>query len=123
MNFDDATLALLHETDEVEIETVSEDGVMHRTTIWVVADERDAYVRSVRGARGRWYRELRERPDGALVVDDRRLAFRTVAATDPATVELVSDLFRAKYGERSAARTASMLTPETLPTTLRLEPA
>jgi hypothetical protein len=48
MNFDDTPLALLRETNEVDIETMSSDGRVHRTTIWVVADERDAYVRSVR---------------------------------------------------------------------------
>lgn len=123
MTFDEDTLATLCTADEVEIETVSGDGAVHRTTIWIVADERDAYVRSVRGARGRWYRELRDRPEGALLLDEARVPIRAVAAADPATVGLVSNLLRAKYGRRSAASTESMLTPETLPTTLRLEPA
>ncbi|CAN5286959.1 hypothetical protein BH23CHL9_BH23CHL9_13570 [soil metagenome] len=123
MNFDDTPLTLLRETDEVDIETMSSDGRVHRTTIWVVADTRDAYVRSVRGDRGRWYRELRDHGSGALMLDGERVPVRAVAATDPASIELVSDLLRAKYGQRSAASTASMLTRETLPTTLRLEPA
>ena len=123
MNFDKETLAALRETDEVEIETVSGTGVVHRTIIWIVADEHDAYVRSVRGNGGRWYGELRDRPDGAIVLADTRLPFRAAAAIDPVSVERVSDLLRAKYGRSSAASTESMLEPETLPTTLRLEPA
>ncbi len=122
MNFDERTLKALRETDEVEIETVSAEGVVHRAIIWVVADGRDAYIRSVHGQRGRWYRELRDRPDGALVLDGHRQPIRAVAASDPTSVELVSDLFRAKYGRRSVASTKAMLQPETLPTTFRLEP-
>ncbi len=123
MKFDNETLAALRETDEVEVETVSAKGVVHRATIWIVADEHDAYVRSVRGDGGRWYRELRARPDGVIGLADARIPFRAVAASDTASVERVSDLLRAKYGRSSAASTKSMLEPETLPTTLRLEPA
>lgn len=123
MNFDKATLEALRETDEMEIESVSDTGVVHRTIIWIVADEHHAYVRSVRGDDGRWYRELRDRPDGAIVLAGTRIPFRAVAASDPASAERVSDLFRAKCGRSSAASTESMLRPETLPTTLRLEPA
>lgn len=123
MNFDEETLAALRDTDEVEIETGSGEGVVHRTIIWIVADDCDAYVRSVRGARGRWYRELRDRPEGALILAGERVPVRAVAASDAASVELVSDLLRAKYGRRSAASTESMLTVATLPTTLRLERA
>jgi hypothetical protein len=35
-------------------------------TIWVVVDGDPAYVRSVRGARGRWYREARAYPQAVL---------------------------------------------------------
>ncbi len=123
MNFDEETLAFLHDTEEVEIETGSGEGVVHRTIIWIVADDHDAYVRSVRGARGRWYRELRDRPEGALILAGERVLVRAVAASDAASVELVSDMLRAKYGRSSAASTESMLTTESLPTTLRLERA
>lgn len=123
MKFDEATLAILRDVRVLRIVTSSATGVEHRTAVWVVADEHDAYLRSVRGTRGRWYRELRDRPEGALVLGDERLPVRAVAAVDPATIELVSDLLRAKYGRSSPGSTASMLNPETLPTTLRLEPA
>lgn len=114
-------LASLREADEVEIETVRADGTARRTVIWAVADDRAAYVRSVRGGRGRWYRDLVARPDGALHVAGRRIEVRAVAAADPATVELVSALLREKYGRRSRASTDAMLLPDPLPTTMRLE--
>ncbi|MBA2265407.1 MAG: DUF2255 family protein [Chloroflexi bacterium] len=122
MSFDAATLERFRAAEEVEIETVSTSGAARRAVIWIVANDRDAYVRSVRGDRGRWYRDLRERPSGAILVDGERIAVRVAPAGDGASVELVSELLRAKYGRRSRASTASMLLPETLPTTLRLEP-
>lgn len=122
MSFDPATLARLREVRQVAIETSSSAGVTHRTIIWVVADQRDAYVRSVRGERGRWYRELRDRSEGALLIGNERIPLRAVAAADPDSIELVSHLFEAKYGRRSRASTQSMLLPETLQTTTRLEP-
>ncbi len=122
MSFDAATLERFRAAEEVEIETVSTSGATRRAVIWIVANDRDAYVRSVRGERGRWYRDLRARPSGAILVDGERIAVRVAPAGDGASVELVSELLRAKYGRRSRASTASMLLPETLPTTLRLEP-
>jgi hypothetical protein len=56
-------------------------------------------------------------------VDDRRIPVRAVAVTDGATIEAVSEAYRRKYGRTSPGSTRAMLQPETLPTTLRLEPA
>ena len=122
IQFDGATLARLREIRVVEIDTTSRTGGTHRAKIWIVADERHAYVRSWRGGRGRWYRELRDHPTGALLIGDDRIPIRAVAAADPATIEVVSYLLEAKYGRTSRASTQSMLLPETLPTTIRLEP-
>lgn len=76
----------------------------------------------MRGERGRWYRELRDESEGALWLGEDRVPVRAVAAVDPGSIKLVSYLFEAKYGRRSRASTQSMLLPETLPTTMRLEP-
>ena len=93
-----------------------------RTTIWIVADDSGAYVRSVRGSRGRWYRDLVANPDGAIIFGAERISIRAIAAVDADSIELVSYLFRAKYGRRSRASTESMVQPMTLETTLRLVP-
>jgi hypothetical protein len=123
MNFDTETLVRLRETREIPIDTTTSAGAARRTIIWVVADEADAYVRSVRGERGLWYRELMTQRRAALIVDGSRIPVRPVLAADDASIELVSRLLREKYGRTSRASTRSMLLPETLPTTVRLEPA
>jgi hypothetical protein len=124
MKLDPETLAVWQRTPEIEIETSRGGGApIHRTVIWIVVDGEDAYVRSVRGAAGRWYRELRANPHGAIHADGRRVAVEAQAVTDAATIETVSQRLREKYEARWAGPTASMLREETLGTTLRLVPA
>jgi hypothetical protein len=43
--------------------------------------------------------------------------------TDEPMVGAVSEAYRIKYGRTSPGSTQAMLQPETLPTTLKLEPA
>ena len=110
----------IREAGEVRIET-SADGHVHRTIIWIVVDGDDVYVRSVRGPRGRWYRELTRSGTGAILVGEDRIAVRALTAADPASIERCNAALRAKYRGDPAVR--SMLRDDTLPTTLRLEPA
>ena len=123
-SFDSETLRLLDEMKEVRIETRrDEDAPAHRTTIWVVTVDGDVFVRSVRGSRGRWYREVSANRDAALHVGDRRIPVRAGQVTDELSVGAVSEAYRSKYGRTSPGSTRAMLLPETLPTTLKLEPA
>ena len=123
-DFDAETLRLLDETKEVRIETRrAGDSPEHRTIIWVVVVEGEVFVRSVRGQRGRWYREISSNPEGALHVEDDRIPVRADPATEGATVDAVSAAFRSKYQQSSPASTEAMVRPETLPTTLKLSPA
>ena len=122
-SFDAETAQLLDETSEVQIETRrDENAPMHRTIIWVVTLDGAAFVRSVRGEKGRWYREVSANPSAALHVGDRRIPVRAVPVTEEQAVGAVSDTYRSKYGRTAPASTEAMLRPETLPTTLRLEP-
>jgi hypothetical protein len=123
-SFDAETLRVLDETKEVRIETRREgDSPEHRTIIWVVVVEGEVFVRSVRGQRGRWYREISSNPEGALHLEDNCIPVRAASATDGATVDAVSAAFRSKYQQSSPASTEAMVRPETLPTTLKLSPA
>jgi hypothetical protein len=122
MSFNPDELALLDEAEEVDIETQAPGGPVHRATIWIVVDGDSAYVRSVRGPAGRWYRELLANPAVAIHVDGRRLPSTAVRASDPDSVERVSAALRRKYRGQGGSL-ESMLRPETLETTLRLEPA
>jgi hypothetical protein len=117
-------LRLIDGAREVRIETSrDEDAPTHRTTIWVVTVDGSVFVRSVRGAKGRWYREVSANPAAALHVGDEPIPVRAVPVTDDATIAAVSEAYRDKYGRTSPGSTRAMVQPETLPTTLRLEPA
>lgn len=124
MSFDAAILALWRDLPEIQIETSRGDNApVHRTVIWIVVDGDVAYVRSVRGPAGRWYRELSANPHGAVHANGQRVVVAASPATDTASVARVSELLRQKYEARWPGPTASMLRDETLPTTLRLTPA
>ena len=123
-NFDPETLRLLDETREVRVETRRDDEApVHMTIIWVVVADGEVFVRSVRGQKGRWYRELSANPSGALHAGDRRIPISATPATDGPTTEKVSEAFRNKYERDWPGPTAAMVRPEVLPTTLRLSPA
>ena len=57
-------LSLLDRTSEVDIETRSSQGSVHRVPIWIVVAGDDVYARSWRGSQARWYRELTAREGG-----------------------------------------------------------
>lgn len=117
-------LAALDATDEVRVETrrdASSPG--HETVIWAVVVDGEAFVRSVRGAKGRWYREASANPDVTLRVNDWRVPVRAVPETDARTIEGVSEAIREKYGASFPGPTAAMLREEVRATTLRLTPA
>ena len=122
MPFSPADLAMLSESEEVEIETrAAPDALVHRTIIWIVTDGPDAFVRSVRGAQGRWYREAVAHPEVALHIAGRRLSATAVPASDPRSIERTNQGLRDKYEGIPGFR--EMLEPDVFDTTLRLEPA
>jgi hypothetical protein len=125
--FDPDILARLEADDEVRIETVDRralDGQPRSTIIWLVVSDGDVFVRSVRGSRGRWYRDLQADASATLVA--RRapgwpsVPVEAVPADDPASIARCSDALERKYAGDPAL--GSMLQPETLATTLRLRP-
>jgi hypothetical protein len=120
--FERQTLERLRSSEEVEIETRAAEGAAdHRTVIWIVLDEQDrVFIRSVRGAAGRWYREAVGHPDCVLLIGETTIPVTAVVATDPESVAACSRVLRAKYAQDSSLR--SMLRAEALPTTLRLLP-
>jgi hypothetical protein len=123
VTFDRSILERWQATAEIGMETSRAEGAaVHHTVIWIVVDDNTAYVRSVRGPAGRWYRELVANPRGAVLVGDERVAMRAEPAIDPETVERVSAAIERKYQSRWPGPAAAMLRPETLPTTLRLVP-
>jgi hypothetical protein len=121
---DPKSLDALDRTEEVHIETRRDaSSPAHETVIWAVVVDGGAFVRSVRGGKGRWYREASANPDVTLRVDDRRVPVRAVPETDARTIEKVSGAIREKYGASFPGPTAAMVREEVLATTLRLLPA
>ncbi len=122
--FDAGTLRLLDETHEVRIETRRDgDSPEHRTIVWVVVVEGEVFARSVRGPKGRWYREISSNTEGALHVGDHRIPVGPAPATDGPTVDAASEAYRSKYAEAWPGPTAGIVRPDALPTTLKLSPA
>lgn len=119
--FSAAVIKSFDETNVVEIETVSPKGAKHSVKIWIVVVDGVPYVRSVRGAKGRWYRELLARGEGAIVARGKRTAVKAKHDSTKAAIDGTSDALRRKY-KTSGASLASMLRADVLDTTVRLEP-
>src|SRR5947199_10422084 len=97
MRFAPDDLALLDETEEIEIETAVPGGPTHRTIIWIVVDGDDAFVRSVRGSQARWYREVVADPKVTIHAGDRALSAVAEPAADPDSIARVNAALERKY--------------------------
>jgi hypothetical protein len=117
-NFDAETMRELRDVREVAIRT--EKHRESAVVIWVVVADDEVFVRSWRGAEGRWYRDLAAGGPATLEYAGRRLAVQASPADDRAAVARVSREFLRKYQRNNHAQ--EMVRSETLPTTLRLEP-
>jgi len=116
--FDQETLRRLHDCKEVAIRTPKHPG--SAVTIWVVVSGTDVLVRSVRGTKGRWYRDLANGGPATVEFDGEQLVVQAVSATDASSIERASQEFLSKY--RSSPYAASIVRQDVLGTTLRLDP-
>ena len=88
------------------------------STLWVGTSTGEIY--SVRGSKGRWYRDLATGGFATLEFAGRRLEVRADPASDAAPIERASREYLRKYQPSPYAQ--AMVRAEVLPTTLRLEP-
>jgi hypothetical protein len=116
--FDAQTLGELRDIQEVAIRTEKHSN--SAVVIWVVVADDEVLVRSWRGAKGRWYRDLAAGGPATLEFAGRRLAVQAIPASNPEAVARASREFLRKYQRSTHAQ--EMVRSETLPTTLRLEP-
>ena len=119
MGFTPDDLRLLDETSEVHIETRRGDRT-YRTVIWIVVEDGEVFVRSVRGGSGRWYQRARAEPEVVVHAAGRQIRARAHPAPDDDSVERTSAALRRKY--RPGGSLNSMLRQEVLETTMRLDP-
>ena len=117
-NFDADTLRELRDVQEVAIRT--EKHPKSTVVIWVVVADDEVFVRSWRGAKGRWYRDLAAGGPATLEFAGRQLAVHAVPVSDPAAIAKASQEYLRKYQPSPYAQ--AMVRPDVLPTTLRLEP-
>ena len=115
-------LGRFRDEEEVRIETSrGPDAPTHRTIIWIVVDDRDrVLVRSVRGERGRWYREALANPDCTVWIGRDAIPVRAEPASDEARVAATTAALEQKYAADPAVRT--MVRPDVLETTFELRP-
>jgi hypothetical protein len=116
--FDADTLRVLRDAHEVAIRT--EKRPASAVVIWVAVAGEDVFVRSARGAKGRWYKDLLADRRATLEVAGRRLAVQAIPADDAQSIERASRAFLGKYEPSPYA--PSIVKADVLPTTLRLEP-
>jgi hypothetical protein len=116
--FDAESLGQLRNQGEVGIRT--EKHPASAITIWVVVADDEVFVRSVRGARGRWYKDLAAGGSATLEFAGRSFPVQAIPAGDTASVARASREYLRKY--RTSSYAQAMVRAEVLPTTLRLEP-
>src|SRR6202035_5941236 len=116
--FDADTLRDLCDLREVAIRT--EKHPESAVVIWAVVADDEVFVRSVRGTKGRWYRDLATGGPATLAFACRQLAVQAIAVSDPTAVARASQEYLQKYQPSPYAQ--AMVRSDVLPTTLRLEP-
>jgi len=82
--FDADSLRELRDVREVAIRT--EKHPKNAVVIWVVVADGEVFVRSVYGAKGRWYRDLAAGGAATMEFAGRRLPVQALPESDPATV-------------------------------------
>jgi hypothetical protein len=117
-NFDADTLCELRDVREIVIRTEKHPDTA--VVIWVVVDDDEVFVRSVYGARGRWYRDLAAGGPATLEFAGRPLPVQAIPVSDPEAVAHASREYLRKYQPSPYAQ--AMVKSEILSTTLRLEP-
>ena len=116
--FDAETLRALRDAREVAIRT--EKHPASAVVIWVAVADEEVFVRSARGAKGRWYKDLLADRRATLEAAGRRLAVQAIPAADTQSIDRASRAYLRKYEPSPYAQ--SIVKADVLPTTLRLEP-
>src|SRR3984893_12400159 len=116
--FDAGVSRELRDIREIAIRTEKHPGTA--VVIWVVVADDEVFVRSVRGDKGRWYRDLAMGGSATLEFAGRRLAVQALPAGDADSIARASREYLRKYQPSPYAQ--AMGRAEVLPTTFRLEP-
>src|SRR3712207_1356759 len=94
-DFDADILRELRDVREVAIRT--EKHPNSAVVIWVVVADDEIFVLSVRGTKGRWYRELARGGLATLEFAGRQLEVQAIPVSDPDAIDRASREYRRKY--------------------------
>jgi hypothetical protein len=111
---------------ELELATRAPDGAMSVfTTMWVVAVEGAAYVRSARGPVGAWYRRALGYGAGRIRAGgvERDVSFEPVPAHDMKVHLALDAAYHAKYDSYGPRIVGTVVGPDAAAVTLRLDPS
>jgi hypothetical protein len=108
--------------EELRIASMRSDGTLRRpTTVWVVRDGDDLYVRSVYGPESSWFRGTQVRHEGHVSAGGVEKDVSFVAAADDSAGEIDS-AYGEKYARYPQSYVDGVTTPQARSTTLRLVP-
>lgn len=116
--FDADILRQLRDAREIAIRT--DKHPKSAVVIWAVVAGEDVFVRSVKGAKGRWYRDLAAGGPATVECAGRQVPVQAIPVTDADEIARASREYLKKY--RGSPYAEAMVRAEVLPTTLRLEP-
>jgi hypothetical protein len=120
-DFSPEDLQTLATTHEVDIQPRRKNGELaRRKIIWIVVDNGQPYVRSVRGTSGAWYKAALATSSALIHAGSTTWPVNLTLVTDAAEISRVSDALSQKYAKRWQSSTAAMLRDEVLSATLRV---
>ncbi len=121
-NWSGDELSKLGDAEEVQIASVRRDGKLGRpVTTWVIRQDDDLYVRSVRGRSGHWFRGVQERHEGRIRAG-RVQKDVTFVEGDDAIGDQIDAAYRNKYRRYTGPILNSVLTPAARAATLKIVP-
>ena len=116
--FDPAILNAVRTEQEVRIRTSAQP--VRGVIIWIVNVGDTPFVRSYRGPNAKWYVAARADRRATLEAGGHSVAVQITPVGDAAVIASVSRAFLTKYA--NSPYVGAMVAPETLSTTLRLDP-
>lgn len=117
-----AELDRIDGTDELDVAPLESDGTLRPpTTIWVVRDGDDLYVRSWRGTGGAWYQAARSTHAGRITSGGVAKDVTFSEETDPVVNHRVDAAYRSKYS-RYSSYVAPMVADGARAATLKVQP-
>lgn len=89
----------LRDTDQIDITVTGRvTGRQFSVPVWFVAEQGEVYLLPVRGSDSDWYKNVRATPSFQLTANGASITATAAQITDPARVQQVVEMFRAKYG-------------------------